>query len=228
MLAGCRLRFFKGQGQGLPISKAEAANRNTRYKFLCFAVCPPVVLVLGRADVHLAALAREFGFYVLADDVYHLLDWSSAPLRRLLEYDAAYTSGESADSGDSSDPAAAAGGAGAMARLGRTRHAWMGGGNGEGEGEDAGGGGVDGGARLTDAELEARMAGMSALFAQQMASPAYNMLQGPLLQLLLPPTPPPTPNRRRPHRRRSPPLPAPGHRSTPRRASMRRRARAVR
>ena len=25
----------------------------------------------------LAALAREFGFYVFADDVYHLLDWSS-------------------------------------------------------------------------------------------------------------------------------------------------------
>ena len=58
----------------------------------------------------LAALAREFGFYVFADDVYHLLDWSSAPLRRLLEYDAAYASGESAGGGDSSDPAAAAGG----------------------------------------------------------------------------------------------------------------------
>ena len=28
--------------------KAEAANRNTQNKFLCFAVCPPVVLVLGR------------------------------------------------------------------------------------------------------------------------------------------------------------------------------------
>ena len=27
--------------------KAEAANRNTQNKFLCFAVCPPVVLVLG-------------------------------------------------------------------------------------------------------------------------------------------------------------------------------------
>jgi hypothetical protein len=38
----------QGQGEGLPISKAEAASRNTRNKFLCFAVCPPVILVLGR------------------------------------------------------------------------------------------------------------------------------------------------------------------------------------
>ena len=38
---------------------------------------------------------------------------------------------------------------------------------------------------VTEEELEGAMAGMSALFAQQMASPAYNMLQGPLLQLLL-------------------------------------------
>ena len=52
--------------------------------------------------------------------------------------------------------------------------------------------GTDGGdedenaqAYLTERELEGAMAGMSALFAQQMASPAYNMLQGPLLQLLL-------------------------------------------
>lgn len=56
----------------------------------------------------LAELAREFGFYVFADDVYHLYDWSRAPLPRLLEFDVAYTSGESAGGGDSSDPAAAA------------------------------------------------------------------------------------------------------------------------
>jgi len=41
----------KGQSQGLPISKAEAANKNTRNEFL-FAVCLTVVLVLGRPVKH--------------------------------------------------------------------------------------------------------------------------------------------------------------------------------
>ena len=37
----CKVKVYQFQ-------KAEAANRNTQNKFLCFAVCPPVVLVLGR------------------------------------------------------------------------------------------------------------------------------------------------------------------------------------
>ena len=41
MQIGVKVKVYQFQ-------KAEAANRNTQNKFLCFAVCPPVVLVLGR------------------------------------------------------------------------------------------------------------------------------------------------------------------------------------
>ena len=112
---GLSIRAAPVDAGGLDVDALERALRagTTRPKALYVVPRhgnPSGASLDAQRRAKLAALAREFGFYVLADDVYHLLDWSSAPLRRLLEYDAAYASGESAGGGDSSDPAAAAGG----------------------------------------------------------------------------------------------------------------------
>ena len=82
--------------------------------------------------------------------------------------------------------AATAAAAAVVAPLARALHSSLGHPFGEPDPADLASGTRDGGGGdLTERELEGSMAAMSALFAQQMASPAYNMVQGPLLQLLL-------------------------------------------
>ena len=67
--------------------------------------------------------------------------------------------------------------------LARALHASIGIGGSDGEGGDGEGGGKLG--YVSEEELEEAMSAMSVLFAEQMQSPTYNMLQGPLLSLLL-------------------------------------------
>lgn len=82
-----------------------------------------------------------------------------------------------------STKAATAAASAVITPLARALHASIGIGGSDGEGGDGEGGGKLG--YVSEEELEEAMSAMSVLFAEQMQSPTYNMLQGPLLSLLL-------------------------------------------
>lgn len=122
---GLKIRGVAVDGAGVDVDALERALRAGDARPRAVYVVPrhgnPSGATLARARrAKLVALAAEFDFYVFADDVYHLLDWTPGPrLPRLLEEDAAYAAlGDGAappddGGGDDYDPAAAATGAGA-------------------------------------------------------------------------------------------------------------------
>lgn len=112
---GLRVRSAPVDGGGLDVDALEKALRSGATAPRAAYVVPrhgnPSGCTLSVARRRkLVALAEEFNFYVFCDDVYHLLDWSEARARRVLEYDAAYAAMDpSAPAADAAyDPAAVA------------------------------------------------------------------------------------------------------------------------
>ena len=92
---GLVLRSCPVDAGGLDVDALEAALRAGTTRPRAVYVVPrhgnPSGASLDRGRRRrLVALAEEFGFYVFADEVYHLLDWSRDRRPRLVEFDSRY------------------------------------------------------------------------------------------------------------------------------------------